>query len=287
MVSSSLSDLSYSRACLEGQEHPELNLHSLPFFPCCFGPKYPWGSCLWALGSEPSSTRAGTPLDSGKGGRWAAPGFQSDTRGWDLRWASLFAKYFHTYYSVWSHSVGVLILATGQSLLIEKFPAHSYQPQSVATWGWCHFTQPSDPERPDPEPSILGLACSQDVWVTGRCWRVSGNSWATGQWTPSVHSFCCFPFPPWGICCRVSIIIPLLEMGTHRLRETVVSSRPHSRYMAKPSFRIHFRLFRSSGFKSLYFMSFPSVSLSLSGFTEPFYYNCRYPHMAITETHCN
>lgn len=32
-----------------------------------------------------------------------------------------------------------------------------------------------------------------------------------------------------------------------------------------------FQLFGSSGFECLYFMSFPSVSLSPSGFTEPFY----------------
>lgn len=74
---------------------------------------------------------------------------------------------------------------------------------------------------------------------------------------------------------------------THRLREAVVSSGPHSQYMAKPGCQSHFRLFGSSSFESLYFMSFPSVSLSPSGFTKPSYYNCRYPHMTVTETHCD
>lgn len=65
LESSSLPDLSYNRASLEGQRHRGLNLHSLPFFPCsAFDLSTPESVACERYGAELSSTRTDTPLYS-------------------------------------------------------------------------------------------------------------------------------------------------------------------------------------------------------------------------------
>lgn len=149
------------------------------------------------------------------------------TRQWVLEFSvvSPLANSFHTYYFIWSF--GRCPFSSNEwSLLMGKIPAHYCQPWPVV----AYFILPSDVECPNPLSFLSSFICIQSLWSFGYSLQVREYRWRLmGTWalSPFHWSSMLLPFPL-QILLPVSTVILLLWRETHRLRETMVFSKPHS-----------------------------------------------------------